>query len=85
MKIGVLFLVLGVATACSSGPSKPTSETTKTAQAEESKDGIICTYEKPVGSFLKEKRCTTPQQREAARQQGGALIDARNARDSGIQ
>lgn len=31
--------------------------------------GIICTYEVPTGSTLRERKCTTPEQREAQRRQ----------------
>jgi hypothetical protein len=31
--------------------------------------GIICTYEVPTGSTLRERKCTTPEQRAAQRQQ----------------
>jgi len=85
MKIGVLFLVVGIATACSSDPAKPSSATAKKAQTDDPSKGIICTYEKPIGSFLKEKKCTTPEEREAAKYQQGTLMDTRNSRDSGIQ
>ena len=85
MKIGILFLVVGIATACSSNPSSTTSASAKTAQTDDPNTGIICTYEKPTGSFLKEKRCTTPAEREAASRQQGVLMDTRNARDSGVQ
>ncbi len=85
MKIGIIFLLVGIATACSSNPSGTTSASAKTAQADDPNTGIICTYEKPVGSFLKEKRCTTPAEREGARRQQDVLMDTRNARDSGIQ
>ncbi|MBC7984321.1 MAG: hypothetical protein H7Y02_10760 [Candidatus Obscuribacterales bacterium] len=85
MKIGILFLVVGIATACSSGPSKTTSASAKTAQTDDPNTGIICTYEKPTGSFLKEKRCTTAAERDAAKRQQGVLIDSRNERDSGIR
>jgi hypothetical protein len=86
MKIGVLVLLMGLVgltAACSTGPSKPASATAATAKVDESTDGVICTYEKPTGSFLKEKKCTTAAEREAARQHN-SLMDVRNQRDSGV-
>ena len=57
--------------------------TAATAKADDSKDGVICTYEKPTGSFLKEKKCTTAAEREAERQRN-SIMDVRNSRDSGL-
>jgi hypothetical protein len=89
MKISILFLLFGLV-ACSSDPSKPAPASGQVAQtddakkADDAKRGVVCTYERPVGSLLKEKKCTTAAEREAARQQNG-LIDMRNAADSGVQ
>jgi hypothetical protein len=83
VKTGIIVLALAFATACSTNPSSG-GATAKTAQADDPEKGIICTYEKPTGSFLKEKKCTTPEQREAARNQRETLMDVRNERDSGL-
>lgn len=46
--------------------SEPTQ---RAAQQGESEDGVICTYEVPTGSSLRERKCTTPEQREDQRRQ----------------
>jgi hypothetical protein len=82
MKIGAIILLVALA-ACSSDPAKPAA-TEKTAQASDA-SGTICTYEKPVNSFLKEKHCTTAAERAAGQGQLGVQMDTRNERDAGIQ
>jgi hypothetical protein len=79
MKTGILIFVAVLATACSSDPAKSIGASDTTAQTSTE---TVCTYERPTGSFMKEKRCTTAAEREAARQQQG-LMDTRNQRDSG--
>jgi len=69
-------------TACSSDPNKATSAS---ASAQARDDGLICTTSVPTGSFVKETRCTTAQEREAARRQRSVLMDVRNERDSGVR
>jgi hypothetical protein len=83
MRVGFLVLATAMVTACSSDPSRDTSGSTSAAQT--SKEGLICTTSVPTGSFVKETRCTTAQEREAARQQRGVLMDVRNERDSGVR
>ena len=80
MKSGILIAALTVLAACSSNPSG-SSQDAKVAQNDDPSKGIVCTTERPTGSFLKEKRCTTAQEREADRRQQGTLMDVRN--DSG--
>jgi hypothetical protein len=81
MRAGFLVLAMTMVTACSADPSKGTSA----SAAQTSKEGLICTTSVPTGSFVKETRCTTAQEREAARQQRGVLMDVRNERDSGVR
>jgi len=78
MRIGLLGLTMSVATGCASIPDRPPSATA-------SEEGVTCTTSLPTGSFLPEERCTTAQERAAARRQQDVLIDARNERDSGIR
>lgn len=47
---------------CASDPAGQTANNQKPTQSDPSK-GIICTYEVPTGSTLREKKCTTPEQR----------------------
>jgi hypothetical protein len=84
VKLGFSVALLVLLAACSSNPSTDGGATVKTAQESDPSKGIICTYERTTDSFLKEKRCTTPEQREADRLMRGTLIDTRNERDSGI-
>ena len=83
MKTGIIVLAFAFATACTSNPSGG-GAAARTAQVDDPEKGIICTYEKPTGSFLREKKCTTPEQREAEAQQRATLMDVRNERDSGL-
>lgn len=83
MRIGFLLLAV-CAFACSSNPSQGTGGAAKTAQAQEGQEGVICKTERPTGSFLKEKKCTTPEQREAERRQQETLMDTRTNRDVGL-
>jgi hypothetical protein len=41
----------------------------RAAMRDDPSKGIICTYEVPTGSALRERKCTTPEEREAQRQQ----------------
>lgn len=83
MKPAFLILTFAIASACSSNPADGTSAGAKTAQTNAAGEELVCTYEKPTGSFLKEKRCTTAAQREAKRGQQDTLIDVREGRDIG--
>jgi hypothetical protein len=78
MKIAFLVLSTLVITACASVPASPPS-------ASANQEGLVCTKSTPTGSFLPEQRCTTAEERAAARRQQDVLIDARNERDSGIR
>lgn len=84
MKTAFLILLLCATTACSSNPSGSSAAGNKVAQTNEPSDGVICTYERSTDSFLRERRCTTPEQREAERLQRETQMDVRNERDSGL-
>jgi hypothetical protein len=56
-------VVLGLA-ACATDPAQQTRPT-----RDDPSKGIICTYDVPTGSSLREKKCTTPEEREAERRQ----------------
>jgi len=77
MKYGFVALVaattIGLFTACSSSPSNKTGNSSTAMSEEDIKKGMVCTYEVPVGSNLRQKRCTTFEQREALRRQGEQL------------
>ena len=64
MKALYSILLLGL-TACASDPTQQAANA-KPTQDDPSK-GIICTYSVPTGSSLREKKCTTPEQREDER------------------
>ena len=85
VKFGLVAIAALFAAACASNPSSSSATAEKTAQESDPSKGIICTYERPTDSFLREKKCTTPEQREAARLHNDTLMDVRNSRDSGIQ
>ena len=72
MKYGFVALAaasIGLFTACSSTPSTKTGNSNAALSEEDIKKGMVCTYEVPIGSNLREKRCTTFEQREAQRRQ----------------
>jgi uncharacterized lipoprotein len=77
MKFGFVALAaastISLFTACSSSPSSKTGNSSAAMSEEDAKKGKVCTYEIPVGSNLREKRCTTFEQREAQRRQGEQL------------
>jgi hypothetical protein len=60
-------LLLSLA-ACASGPEQQAGNNTRPTRDDPSK-GIICTYEVPTGSSLRERKCTTPEERETQRRQ----------------
>lgn len=68
MKKLVSLLPLLALAACATDPSQKAANKAKPMEDDPSK-GIICTYEVPTGSSLREKKCTTPEQREAQRRQ----------------
>jgi hypothetical protein len=59
-------LLLGLA-ACATDPTQRAANAKPTQDDPEK--GIICTYSVPTGSSLREKKCTTPQEREDQRRQ----------------
>jgi hypothetical protein len=62
-----LVLLMGIV-ACTSDPAKQAATSQRPTRDDPSK-GIICTNRVPTGSSLREKKCTTPEQRELERQQ----------------
>lgn len=73
----VLASIFAIATmaGCASNPNSGARE--RDAQTDDPSKGIICTVSVPTGSMLKEKRCTTPEQREAERREA-ELLDVRS-------
>jgi hypothetical protein len=65
LRFGLLALLMSALTACASDPSKHAA--TKRPTRDDPSKGIICTNEVPTGSMLREKKCTTPEEREAQR------------------
>jgi hypothetical protein len=63
MKKGLLVILAALLAACSSSPSQ------ETATKSDPSKGIICTYAVPTGSSLRERKCTTPEQRALERAQ----------------
>jgi len=87
LKSALFVLAALLTAACSTTPSTQSGESSadgKTAANVQDDKGVICTYEKPTGSFLKEKRCTTAAERQAERDHQNSLMDVRNSRDSGL-
>jgi Flp pilus assembly protein CpaB len=67
MKYLLVVLFTGLLAACSSDPSKTpsVSHDAKPAVSEaDAKKGVVCTYEVPVGSMIRQKKCTTLEERE---------------------
>ena len=62
-----LMVLMGLA-ACASDSVQQSARAERPTRDDPSK-GIICTNHVPTGSSLREKKCTTPEQRELARQQ----------------
>ena len=69
VKFGLVAIAALFAAACTSNPSSSSATAEKTAQESDPSKGIICTYSVPTGSSLREKKCTTPEQREDERRQ----------------
>lgn len=65
----LVFFFAGI-TGCAS--IQPESET---ALAEDLSRGIYCTYETTLGSSVRHKRCTTPEQREAELGQAQEMLN----------
>ncbi len=66
---GFLFVVMLMGLAgCASDSVQQTAKAERPTRDDPSK-GIICTNRVPTGSSLREKKCTTPEQRELERQQ----------------
>ena len=70
LKVLCLTSLVAAIGGCETDPNKQASKPT---QSDPSK-GIICTYEVPTGSTLRERKCTTPEQREAERAQSDHQI-----------
>jgi hypothetical protein len=73
----VFIVVAGTMAACASNPTSSVPENTQLAQASNYGEGVICTTERSMDSFIKEKKCTTLQEREAKRRQQEVLMDVR--------
>ena len=73
MKYGLFGFILVVATVagCSTAP---TAETLAIADHDDPGRGIYCKYESQIGSAVRQKHCTTPEQREADRQQAEHVL-----------
>ena len=63
--LGFAVLAYLFAGCTASDPSKQAS----TPMHDDPSKGIVCTYSVPTGSALKEKKCTTPEQREQQRRE----------------
>lgn len=68
--LGFAVLAYVFAGCTASDPSKQAS----TPMHDDPSKGIICTYTVPTGSALKEKKCTTPEQREQQRRENDVQI-----------
>jgi hypothetical protein len=62
-KTGMLVISMALLAACS------TTTKQETATQSDPSNGVICTYEVPTGSSLRERKCTTPEQRALERSQ----------------
>ena len=62
MKHCVMILLAVSLAACASGAPKKAME-------DDPSKGIICTSAIPTGSTIRERKCTTPEEREAQRRQ----------------
>jgi len=60
-------MLMGLA-GCASNSAQQAANAERPTRDDPSK-GIICTNRVPTGSSLREKKCTTPEQRELERQQ----------------
>ena len=68
-----LILLAGVMVACATDPQKVAAN--QTPMHDDPSKGIICTKEKPIGSIVEVKRCTTPEQRaDQARQAEAQMV-----------
>jgi len=65
-RLGYLALLIAMTVSCASDPSQQSTNRERFTKDDPSK-GIICTNEVPIGSSLRERKCTTPEQREAQR------------------
>jgi hypothetical protein len=52
--VACVIVILGLV-GCAAGPEK--------TAANKEGDGVICTYEVPTGSSIRERKCTTPEER----------------------
>jgi len=69
----VFGLLIGLLAACSIDPASTGTTQTAALQDDPGK-GIVCTDDVPVGTSLRKRRCTTPEQREADRRQAERLL-----------
>lgn len=66
LRFGLVTVLMGALAACAADPSNKQAANKRPTRDDPSK-GIVCTTEIPTGSLLKEKKCTTPEERELAR------------------
>jgi len=59
-----LVLTAALAAGCSSNPSIEDSGNARIAANADAEKGVICRYERPTYTSLKEKRCTTAAERD---------------------
>ena len=64
MRAFVCALAIVVMTGCAAKSQRKTA-----AQGSDPSTGVICTYEVPTGSSIRERKCTTPEERADARRQ----------------
>lgn len=57
-------LAIVTMTGCAADAERKTA-----SQESDPSKGVICTYEVPTGSSIRERKCTTPEEREDARRQ----------------
>jgi hypothetical protein len=67
VKYGFVMLMAAALTACVSDPLP------QTARADP-QEGIMCTNDVPVGSILRQRKCTTAAERELERRQSEHMI-----------
>jgi len=73
MKFGSIALVFGLCSACTYDPTAA-NNSNATATEDDPKTGIICTNNAPLGTNVRQRRCTTPEQREADRRLAETML-----------
>ena len=63
MKYAVVSVLAMLLTACAGSPSE------RLAREVDQREGVICTYDVPTGSSIRERKCTTPEERADQRRQ----------------